>query len=290
MAKPSKSAVVDLLGDEGYAANFGLQWNAFQLTQFDSNTGKTLTRDRLLDNSKWSDIAGKKVLEAGSGAGRFTEVFISLGAELTTFDMSSAIFANEKNNGDKGDVQFYRASVYDMPFEKGAFDLVFCFGVLQHTPDPDRAFRELWSMVKPGGKISVDFYRKMPVPTSWSTPKYFWRPLTRRMKPETLLKIVRWYVPKWLPIDTAIKKLPMGNFIGGVTFIPCWNYWNMGLPKDQWTEWAIMDTFDALGAAYDTPRTRKGVLKLLEGCEGVASHECFKGSTGWVLNATKLKA
>lgn len=35
---------------------------------------------------------------------------------------------------------------------------VFCFGVLQHTPDVNKSVQCLAEMVKPGGELAVDFY------------------------------------------------------------------------------------------------------------------------------------
>src|SRR5690349_5336909 len=58
-----------------YASSFAFQWNAHQRTQLDSYTGMSLSRDRLFKVSGWpAELIGERVLEAGSGAGRFTEV------------------------------------------------------------------------------------------------------------------------------------------------------------------------------------------------------------------------
>jgi SAM-dependent methyltransferase len=42
----------------------------------------------------FSSLAGKHVLEAGCGAGRFTEVLLKAGAYVTSIDLSSAVEAN----------------------------------------------------------------------------------------------------------------------------------------------------------------------------------------------------
>ena len=59
-----------------YSDNFGLQWKKFSRTQLDSYSGLNISEERLVrcldfDKSKLKD---KFVLEAGSGAGRFTEI------------------------------------------------------------------------------------------------------------------------------------------------------------------------------------------------------------------------
>jgi hypothetical protein len=72
------------------------------------------------------------------------------------------------------------------------------------------------------------------------------------MSPEQLLALLEWFIPKWLPIDTAIKRVPrLGNYLGSV--IPCWNYYFTDLSAEQKKAWAIMDTFDALAPRYDNP-------------------------------------
>ena len=59
---------------------------------------------------------------------------------------------------------------------------------------------------------------------------------------------------KILPIDTFIKKLPYGS---------CYNYFYMQISENEKVQWAIMDTFDALGAKYDKPKTYLGMKRLV---------------------------
>src|SRR4030095_11219352 len=66
-----------------YADAFGLQWKRYRLTQLDSYSGTTITRDRIrrcLGERLWNDLADKQVLECGCGAGRFTEILLGRGA------------------------------------------------------------------------------------------------------------------------------------------------------------------------------------------------------------------
>jgi hypothetical protein len=55
--------------------SFGMQWNRFRTTQLDSHTGTNISRERLYDTTgwDWSAIRGKRVLDAGCGAGRFAD-------------------------------------------------------------------------------------------------------------------------------------------------------------------------------------------------------------------------
>jgi SAM-dependent methyltransferase len=247
-----------------------------------------LSANRFWTCTRWQpgDLNGKVVLEAGSGAGRFTEILLAAGANVVSFDYSSAVDANFANN--QNDRLFlFQGDLYNIPLQKTQFDYVFCYGVLQHTPDAPKAFRVLLDFLKPGGKFSMDHYQKIRKPSPWSTPKYFWRPITRRMNPQTLLKIVQFYIPIWLPLDTAIKRIPrFGRKIAALVPIPCWNYLDQGLSDAERKEWAIMDTFDALAPAYDTPRTREeiaawGKLPTLEDVN------VFIGGNGVVINGKK---
>ena len=164
---------------------------------------------------------------------------------------------------------------------------MFCYGVLQHTPDPDQSYRQIFKKLKPGGKISIDYYLKFSSATSWSTPKYFWRPVVKKMAPQKLLRIIKIYIPIWLPIDTLIRKIPrFGDRILAFMRIPCWNYLDMGFNYSQRKQWAILDTFDALAPAYDYPKTLDEVSKMVENDQNDKT-EVFYGSNGVVANVTK---
>ncbi len=276
-----------------YTENFGLQWTEFQLTQFDSHTGGTGTRDRLEQESGWDlrHLRGKLVLEIGSGAGRFTEILKDVGALVVSVDMSAAIFANKANN-QSPNIVFVRASFSDLEFLFDTFDYVLCYGVAQHTPEPREVYRYCCDFAKKGGSVSIDHYRKISIPSPFYHPKYVWRPLTTRMKPQTLLRVIRFYIPLYLRFDMFIMRvLPVriANIVRGCIPIPCWNYYGASnVPQDYESlkQWAIMDTFDALGAKYDFPLSLEEVRAIAQSL-GVASFDVKKGGNGVVFNATK---
>ncbi len=272
--------------DEGYNSSFALQWKAFRQTQYDDANGTTLTRDRYRRETGWPErgLEGELILEAGCGAGRFTRILAETGADLVAFDYSSAVDVSAENNGHCSNVAFAQADILDLPFREGAFDRVFCHGVLQHTPDPRAAFLALARMVRPGGRISVDVYHKDGKIRPWKS-KYLWRPWTTRMKPEWLFSFLQWFIPKWLPIDAVIKRIPiLGTYLGAI--VPCWNYFYTSLPKDLKIQWAIMDTFDALAPTYDIPVTLDEVRGWFREC-GFRDFEVREGGNGVVGNGVR---
>ncbi len=276
-----------------YASNFGIQWNRFKTIQLDSHSGLTLTHDRFWNNTKWlqDDIRGKWVLEAGSGAGRFTEVLLKAGARVVSCDMSNAVDANFANNNGKysGELFLVQTDINELPFGDEVFDYVFCYGVLQHTFDANLTYRSLFKKVRPGGRISVDIYREYGRPRFWIHYKYSWRKITTRLSPKTLLRIIQLYMPVWLPVNILLRKIPwgLGDQILYFIPIPCWNYYGkLDLTYRAILKWAVLDTFDALGAAYDKPKTLEEVRVMVESDENKFS-DIFYGSNGIVANVQK---
>ena len=257
-AVPLRGGVLRFREDDGYNNTFALQWNKFRTNQIDSVNGTDLSMRRFAETGwRAKDLAGKSVLEAGCGAGRFTRILAESGARLVSFDYSAAVDACRENNGHYSNVTLLQCDIFEMPFRPASFDYVFCHGVLQHTPNPKAAFMALARLVKPGGCISIDVYRKDGLIRTWKS-KYIWRPLTTRIRPERLLTFLEWFIPKWLPLDTAIKRIPhVGNYLGSI--IPCWNYYLTDLSADQKITWAIMDTFDALAPPFDIPQRLEDV-------------------------------
>jgi SAM-dependent methyltransferase len=256
---PVKNGVIRFRTDDGYNDSFARQWKLFQLNQYDSFNGTRITRDRYLRETGWPDtgLVGEYILEAGCGAGRFTEILAGTGANLLSIDYSSAVEVSAEQNAHSINTVFAQADILDLPFRPQAFDRVFCHGVIQHTPNPTKAFESLSTLVKPGGRLSIDVYLKDGKIRPWKS-KYLWRWWTTRVAPERLMAFLEWFIPKWLPLDTLVKRTPiLGNYFGAI--IPCWNYFYTDLPKAEKVRWAILDTFDALAPAYDIPVTIKDV-------------------------------
>ena len=142
--------------------------------------------------------------------------------------------------------------------------------------------------MKKGGKISILHYAKTYHPTS----KSIWRPITKRLDPKTLFKIVNFYIPYYFNIDTFIKiKLPsiISKFVRFSIPIPCVNYTNTkNVPQDKkkLIEWAIMDTYDALGAKYDNPLSLDELKKIVKKV-GLNSFEVKKNGPILILNGMK---
>lgn len=284
-----------------YAENFDLQWNTFKKTQLDSYTGVPRNATNLFRSTKWTpeELRGKTVLEAGCGAGKYTEVLLSCGALVTAFDLTTAVFVNRDQNQKKGKLTCFQGDIYNLP-KLGTYDYVFCYGVLQHCPNPDLAYQKIFERLKEGGKISIDYYTNPLIPTPWTTPKYFWRRWSTNIPPKNLLRLIQFYIPFWLPIDTLIRMIPkIGPIVLGVLRIPCWNYLGVlriALRKKpffsalyDWYQWAVMDTFDALGAKYDIPKTIEEVEGMIRKVDQATGIEVFPGSNGIVANAVKRR-
>ena len=254
---PIENGVPRFVSGNSYVESFSYQWNTHRKTQLDSFTGLPITRNRFFAVTNWPKrMEGLTILEAGSGAGRFTEVLLSTGAEVISFDYSSAVDANRMNNGYSPKLHLFRGDIYDIPLERNSFDRVICLGVLQHTPNPERAFRCLAQHVKPGGELVIDVYaKKFTALLHW---KYLLRPLTRRMNKKILYKVIKAVVPALLPVSILSRRL-MGKI--GARLLPIVEYSHLGLSYEMNKQWAILDTFDMYSPRYDTPQNIESVEK-----------------------------
>jgi 2-polyprenyl-3-methyl-5-hydroxy-6-metoxy-1,4-benzoquinol methylase len=237
---------------DNYAESFGFQWNTHEKTQLDSYTGRPISEKRLFDVTGWPrDMSGEVVLEAGSGAGRFTECLLKTGATVFSFDCSTAVEANARNNGSSQRLFLFQADMRTIPLQRAAFDKVICLGVLQHTPDPGESFRYLAEMVRPGGELVVDVYGKSLVALlQW---KYILRPITTRMNRAKLYEIVSRFVPLLLPVAKHLRRVA-GR--AGARLVPIVEYSYLGLTREVNEQWAILDTFDMYAPAHDHPQTQ----------------------------------
>lgn len=203
---------------ENYADSFGFQWNIHANTQIDTYSGINMSRARFFDVTGWpQDLREEKILEAGCGAGRFTQIAAETGAEIYSFDYSNAIEANMRNNTAHDNINFFQADIFHIPLQQASIDRIFCFGMLQHCPDPRKAFMSLIPFLKPGGNIVIDIYDLTL--RAFVNPKYWLRPFTKRLPPEKLYALVEKVVSKIFPLKMWItENIPFGKYLA--FFIP----------------------------------------------------------------------
>jgi ubiquinone/menaquinone biosynthesis C-methylase UbiE len=259
-----------VIDDSNYTDSFGFQWNKFAKTQIDrENNNSKQSALRFFAQTGWDkeDLRGKDVLELGSGAGRFSQVFLdhTMG-NLYSVDYSDAVIANYKNNGHHGEDRFklFRASVYELPFPDNSFDKVFCFGVLQHTPDFKTSVQQLIAKAKIGGEVIVDFY---PVKGWWTKihAKYILRPITKKLSHARLLRLIERNVNWLIALSNFFDRIGAGKILN--RFLPICDIKGTlpaGLSKKELREWVILDTFDMFSPEHDHPQPISTVKKWFE--------------------------
>ncbi len=255
---PVRGRVPRFVPTANYASGFGLQWNTHARTQYDSFNGTRISESRFFAQTKWPrELRGQVVLEVGSGSGRFTEQAASTGATVVSLEYSRAVDANIAANGDRDNVLVVQADLYRMPLREGSFDRVVCIGVLQHTPDVERAFLTLVRYLKPGGHLAVDVYRRPRGVRRLLNTKYWVRPLTSRVPPAALYALTSRYVKAMWPVARLLARVPLvGRRLNWMLLIG--DYQGvLPLGDAQLREWAILDTFDMLAPAYDSPQDRE---------------------------------
>jgi SAM-dependent methyltransferase len=250
---PVVAGVPRFVPRENYASGFGLEWTKHARTQYDSYSGLRVSEQRFFGQTQWPRHQhGELMLEVGSGSGRFTEQAADTGATVVSLDYSYAVDANYASNGARRNVLIVQADVFAMPFRPGTFDRLFCFGMLQHTPSPGRAFQALPPLLKPGGWLCADIYKVSLTRTLLQT-KYWVRPFTRNMNPDRLYARVRSWVDCMWPLARLIRRLPKGYAINWRLLVADYSF--LGLEGEMLKEWSYLDTFDMLAPRYDKPAT-----------------------------------
>lgn len=127
--------------------------------------------------SRWR---GKRVLEIGCGIGTDTMNFARAGAAVTAIDLSAESLRVARQRAEVLEVddriRFCHADAesLDASLPVSAYDLVYSFGVLHHTPRPDRALRQLCRYLAPDGTLKVMLYHRWSWKVLSLAARYGW--------------------------------------------------------------------------------------------------------------------
>lgn len=151
------------------------------------------------DLHEFREFAGKRVLDVGSGNGYVLSRYAQAGATVVGVDLTRAAiqlcrqrFELMRLSGD-----FIVGNAECLPFGDATFDCVCSMGVLHHTPDTERAVREVLRVLRPGGRIILMFYHRDSVHNRLKFP------------------LLRWF--KGIPVQESINRVDgLGNPKGDV--------------------------------------------------------------------------
>jgi len=267
-----------------YASSFGLQWRIYSKTQLDSYTGVPISRRRLARvlGGELGILEGKRVLEAGCGAGRFSEVILESGADLYAVDLSEAVEANLANCGKYPNYHVCQANLLQLPFLPGQFDVVICIGVIQHTPDPEQTISALCAQVKPGGMLVLDHYSHE---YSLTYSRRALRALLVRLPSRLAYQISKAVTASFWPLHTLFWKfrdLPLLRKarLAFLQLSPVVDYHDayLALGPKLLKEWAILDTHDTLTDVYKHLRSTGDIASQLGRCGMVRIHTAYAGN------------
>ena len=106
----------------------------------------------------------KKVLEIGCGIGTDAVNFARAGAEYTAVELSSESIEVAKARFNRFGLQgtFIEGNAEDLStiLPPTQFDLVYSFGVLHHTPNPEKAFEQIRKLLQPDGELRIMLYAR----------------------------------------------------------------------------------------------------------------------------------
>ena len=105
-------------------------------------------------------VAGKDVLDVGTGAGYVAAAATRRGARATGLDFSAAQveLARRQLPG----TTFRQGDAENLPFGDGSFDAVVSGFTVNHLPHAERAFAEAFRVLRPGGRFAY---------TVWAPPE-----------------------------------------------------------------------------------------------------------------------
>jgi 2-polyprenyl-3-methyl-5-hydroxy-6-metoxy-1,4-benzoquinol methylase len=291
-AFPVRKEIPRFVSEKNYARSFGSQWNAFRKTQLDSFTGTSIFKDRLtrLVGGFGGVFKEKGVLEAGCGAGAFTEIMLAAGAHVFAVDISTAVEANYQNCKNYPNYFVCQADILKLPVVPEQFDIVVCVGVIQHTPNPEETIRALCSYLKPGGLMVIDHYT---YGYAISPSRRALRSFLVKMPPDFTLRFCKVLVGLLWPVHQLLwryKNCPgFGKLHRMFVYIsPVVDYHDayFQLIPAHLRSWAVLDTHDTLTDVYKHFRSAEEISNILREC-GMTEIEAVYAGNGVEARARK---
>jgi ubiquinone/menaquinone biosynthesis C-methylase UbiE len=116
--------------------------------------------------AQFTSFRGEDVLEVGCGIGTDGFEFARNKARYVGVDLTPKSIEIAKERFELFGVpgRFEVANAEEgLPFPDSSFDHVYSFGVIHHSPEPQRIVREIYRVLRPGGTLTVMLYNRSSI-------------------------------------------------------------------------------------------------------------------------------
>lgn len=96
---------------------------------------------------------GERVLDVAAGTGKSSAAIAKSGAEVVALDFSPGMISVGRRK--HPDIEFVEGDATKLPFAAGEFDAVTISFGLRNVAKPQKALKEMYRVLKPGGRIVV---------------------------------------------------------------------------------------------------------------------------------------
>lgn len=125
---------------------------------------------------------GERVLDLGCGSGRHTIEATTWNCRVVAVDIDDEelrrarfFYKGDHESGRlPGTATFARGDAEWLPFRDGAFDKIIATEVLEHVLDDERAMRELFRILRPGGQVSISCPHHRAERFLWWLSRDYW--------------------------------------------------------------------------------------------------------------------
>lgn len=120
--------------DEYYQSEFGKQVDAIE---------KHIIKNLLIE------LPQGPLLELGCGTGHWTSFFQEAGFKVIATDVSEAMMEIARQKLPESEILY--ADVEELPFDDSSFDAITSITMLEFVDDQEKAIKEIYRVLKPGG-------------------------------------------------------------------------------------------------------------------------------------------
>jgi ubiquinone/menaquinone biosynthesis C-methylase UbiE len=127
---------------------------------YSSSKPATLSAQNLISRRRFAldmlearTAPGSNVLDVGCGTGHLAGELMQRGYTAWGVDLSDAMVEYAREHYDRD--QFRVGDIEQIPFPDNTFDAVMCLGVMEYLEKDEPALREMWRVLKPGGRAVI---------------------------------------------------------------------------------------------------------------------------------------